>query len=80
MLHEQSASNEICCASPLDLAITSQIHQGLNKGKISSGRSTSKRVLPGFLFMDGNVLASPEYVAKKGNGGGTIDFLVPAKG
>ena len=60
-MYERSASNEIYCASLLDLAITSQIRQRLNEGKI-------------FLWK-----ASPEYVAKEEKGGGTIDFLVPAK-
>ncbi len=32
-----------------------------------------------YTLLDGQLLISPEYVAKKGKGGGTIDFLVPAK-
>lgn len=32
-----------------------------------------------YTLLDGQVLVSPEYVAKKGKGGGTIDFLVSAK-
>jgi hypothetical protein len=32
-----------------------------------------------YTLLDGQVLVSPEYVAKKGKGGGTVDFLVSAK-
>lgn len=31
-------------------------------------------------MVEGNALVSPEYMAKEGKGGGTIDFLVPANG
>lgn len=91
MLYEESASNEIRCASPLELAMTS-IRAFIPRNLADPPRAQTGQKLPledqfqkefyraFYSVVDGNVLVSPEYIAKDGKGGGAIDFLVPAKG
>lgn len=91
MLYEKSCSNEISCTSSLDLAINS-IRAFIPRNISDPPRAETGQKFPledqfqkefyraFYSITKGNALVSPEYIAKEGKGGGTIDFLVPLKG
>jgi hypothetical protein len=90
MLYEASPVDLIHYTTALELAI-SAVRGFLPRFLSDPPRSSAGRALPledqyqkefyrsFYTLLDGQVLISPEYVAKKGKGGGTIDFLVSAK-
>lgn len=90
MLHQTAPTGVIHYTTALELAIGA-IRGFLPRHLSDPPRSSAGGTLPledqyqkefyrsFYTLLDGQVLVSPEYVAKKGKGGGTIDFLVSAK-
>jgi hypothetical protein len=90
MLHQKVPAGVIHFTTALDLAIGA-IRGFIPRHLSEPPRSSAGGTLPledqyqkefyrsFYTQLDRQVLISPEYIAKKGKGGGTIDFLVSAK-